>query len=88
MTKMDSQRAPFSSSSGSSGIDQEMKHVIDQLTDDGLHKQIDRAHGVVRTVEAQLDIYNQAQLIFLGKLVVYFKAMGTSLPNSIREYIA
>lgn len=69
-------------------LDQEMEHAIDQLTDDDLHRQIDRSHGVVRTVEAQLDIYNQAQLIFLGKLVVYFKAMGTSLPNSIREYIS
>ena len=69
-------------------LDQEMKHVIDQLSDDDLHKQIDRSHGVIRTVEAQLDIYNQAQLILLGKLVVYFKAMGKSLPNSIREYVA
>ena len=65
-----------------------MKRVLDQLTDDDLHKEIDRSRGVTRTVEAQLDIYNQAQLIFLGKLVVYFKAMGTSLPKSIRQYIA
>ena len=53
-----------------------MKHVLNQLTDDDLHKQIDRSHGVIRTVEAQLDIYNQAQLILLGKLVIYFKAMA------------
>ncbi len=69
-------------------LDRQMKQVLDQLTHADLQKPIDRSHGAIRTVEAQLDIYVQAQLIFLGKLVVYFKAMGTPLPNSIQQYIA
>ncbi len=69
-------------------LDQQMKQILDQMTDDDLDKQIDRSNGATRTVEAQLDIYIQALLIFLGKLVIYFKAMGKSLPNSILEYIA
>lgn len=68
-------------------LDQELVQIIDQLTDADLEKQVDRTEGVIRTVEQQLEIYNQAWLIFFGKLVVYFKAMEKDLPPSIQHYI-
>lgn len=68
-------------------LDGELEQLVDALTETDLEKQIDRTNGVIRTIEQQLEIYNQAWLIFLGKLVVYFKAMDKKLPSSIQHYI-
>ncbi len=38
-------------------------------------------------VEMQLDAYLQAQLIYLGKAGVYFKAMNRALPQVFLDYI-
>lgn len=68
-------------------LDAEMKEILKSLTQDDLQKQIDRGHGVIRTMEEQLDIYIQALMILFGKLVIYFKAMSKPLPESIEQYI-
>lgn len=69
-------------------LDEQMEKQLAQMTDADLQKAIDRTAGVIRTVDAQLEIYIQANLIFLGKLVIYFRAMQKPLPPSIQHYIA
>ena len=69
-------------------LDVRMKTVLNTLSDADLGKEIDRSNGIFRTVEEQLEIYCETMLIFLGKLVIYFKAMEKPLPPSIQHYIA
>ncbi len=69
------------------GLDSEMMQELESLDEDDLSKEIDRTNGVIRTVEQQLEIYSQATLIFLAKVVVYFRAMEKTLPPSIDHYI-
>ena len=54
------------------------------FSDEDLSKTID-PRGF--TVELQLDVYLQAQLIFLGKASVYFKAMNRALSQLFQDYI-
>jgi hypothetical protein len=68
-------------------LDQQMQDILDQLDESDLQKKIDRANGSIRLIISQLDIYTQTMLIFLGKVVIYFKAMQKPLPPSIVEYI-
>jgi hypothetical protein len=68
-------------------LDQQMKEVLNQLGESDLQKQVDRTQGSVRPILSQLDIYIQLMLIFLGKIVVYFKSIQKPLPPSIAEYI-
>jgi len=68
-------------------LDQQMQDVIDSLDEIDLDRPVDRTNGSIRSVLSQLDIYTQVYLIFLGKIVVYFKAMQKPLPPSIEEYI-
>lgn len=48
---------------------------------------ITRSDGGIRTLDEQVEIYMQALFIFLGKAVVYLRAMGRPLPTSIAHYI-
>ena len=68
-------------------LDQQMVQQLEQITEADLQKQVDRTNGLMRTIEQQLEIYIQAGLIFLGKLVIYFRAMQKPLPPSISHYI-
>jgi hypothetical protein len=65
-------------------LDEEMKATLAAFSDEDLSKTID-PRGF--TVELQLDVYLQAQLIFFGKASVYFKAMNRTLPQSFQDYI-
>jgi hypothetical protein len=69
-------------------LDVQMMPLINGLSEGDLQKDIDRGNGVIRSVEAQIDIYSQTMLIFLGKLVIYFQTMQKPLPPSIQHYIA
>jgi len=64
-----------------------MGETIKGLNESDLQKQVDRTKGSIRPIISQLDIYIQTMLIFLGKIVIYFKAMQKPLPPSIEEYI-
>lgn len=68
-------------------LDTDMQQALSTLTNDDLSQTVDRGNGVIRTIEQQIEIYLQAMLIFLGKLVVYFQSMGKQLPESIQHYI-
>jgi uncharacterized damage-inducible protein DinB len=65
-------------------LDEEMKATLAAFSDEDLSKTID-PRGF--TVELQLDVYLQAQLIFLGKASVYFKAMNRALSQLFQDYI-
>jgi hypothetical protein len=69
------------------GLDAQMKDALTGLDADDLQKQVDRGKGTIRSVTRQLGIYIEMMLIFLGKVVVYFRGMGKPLPPSIAEYI-
>jgi hypothetical protein len=68
-------------------LDRQMQDVVSQLDEGDLQKEVDRTNGSIRPIISQLDIYTQTMLIFLGKIVVYFRAMQKPLPPSIEEYI-
>jgi len=68
-------------------LDDEMLATIEALSDDDLAKTIDRGGGSSMPLEMQLDVYLQAQLIFLGKLSIYFRAMSRELSKAFMEYI-
>ena len=68
-------------------LDQEMKATIEAFSDDDLGKSVDRGTGSNLPVELQLEAYLQAQLIYLGKAGVYFRAMDRELPQLFQDYI-
>lgn len=68
-------------------LDDEMKTVIEALSDDDLNKNITRPGGFAAPVELQMEIYLQALMIFFGKVTVYFRAMNKPLPQSFQDYI-
>ena len=68
-------------------LDQRMQDTLNQFDESDMQKPVDRTNGSVRPIISQLDIYIQTMLIFLGKIVIYFRAMQKPLPPSIAEYI-
>jgi hypothetical protein len=53
----------------------------------GEDARITRPEGQITTPREQIEIYTQAMFIFLGKAVVYLRAMGKDLPPSVAHYI-
>jgi hypothetical protein len=70
-----------------SALDEDMHATLEALAHADLSRSIDRGGGSSMPVEMQLDAYLQAQLIFLGKAGVYFKAMNRPLPPVFLDYI-
>ncbi len=68
-------------------LDEEMEATLAAFSEEDLSKTIDRGGGSSMPVDMQLDAYLQAQLIFLGKAGVYFRAMNRALPQLFQEYI-
>ena len=68
-------------------LDQDMKATLESFSDDDLSKSIDRGTGSSLPVELHLEAYLQAQLIYLGKAGVYFRAMNRELPQLFQDYI-
>ncbi len=68
-------------------LDLDLRQVIESLSEEAIQsRKIDRGYDV--TPRAQLEIYQQALLIFYGKASVYLKAMGKELPDQWRDWIA
>jgi hypothetical protein len=68
-------------------LDDELKATVSAMSDEDLKKDVTRASGFTMPVELQLESYLQALFIFMGKAVVYFRAMNKPLPPSVAEYI-
>ena len=67
-------------------LDGDMKATVEAFSDEDLTKTIDRG-GYSMPVETQLDVYIQANLIFLGKASIYLKATDRPLPKDWKEWI-
>lgn len=69
------------------GLDDELRTAIEALSEDDLkNKVIERGFKV--SPQIQLTIYNEALLIFYGKVSVYLKAMGKTRPEQWVDWIA
>lgn len=68
-------------------LDQELRSTVEQLSDDDIaQRQVDRGSFTLPP-QIQLDVYKEALLIFYGKVNVYLKAMGKTLPQQWREWL-
>ena len=71
-----------------SGLDSDLEAAVAALSDDDHATcQIDRGGWSV-SPQMQLHVYNEALLIFYGKVSVYLKAMGRERPKQWRDWIA
>ena len=61
--------------------------LVEGFSDDDLTKMIDRGTGFSVPVEAQLDIYLQALLIFFGKVSIYCRMRNIEMTPTFQEYI-
>jgi hypothetical protein len=69
-------------------LDEELKATIEKLSDDDLdNRLIDRGGDFKLRPQTQLEIYNEALLIFYGKTSIYLKALGKPLPQQWQEWI-
>lgn len=68
-------------------LDVELRGIIEGFTESDLERTVIREGGFKMPVDMSIDVYVQAQLIFFGKVSVYFKAMGKALPQSVVDWI-
>jgi len=68
-------------------LDADLQAALSAFSDEDLKKSIERPSGNQMPVEMQFDVYLQCLFIFIGKAVVYFRAMGKALPPGVDEYI-
>ncbi len=66
-------------------LDSDLKAIMEGLSDEDLTKTIDRGWPV--PVATQLHIYREGLLIYYGKIAVYLKAMGKTMPKQWKEWI-
>jgi hypothetical protein len=70
-------------------LDQELKTVVAGLTEEQLENQrVVRGPTFSLPPKIQLNIYQEALLIFYGKASVYLKALGKTAPEQMRDWIA
>jgi hypothetical protein len=70
-------------------LDSELKETIAGLSEETVqNRQIDRGGGFTLLAQMQLHIYQEALLIFYGKVSVYLKAMGKPRPKQWVAWIA
>ena len=69
-------------------LDGELKTAMTFFTDEELeNRRIDRGGNFIISPRIQLEIYKEALLIFYGKVSVYLKAMGKTLPEQWLAWI-
>jgi hypothetical protein len=69
-------------------LDRELKATIGALAEEDINSRtIDRGGGFTLLPRIQLEIYKEALLIFYGKVSVYLKAMGKTLPKQWQQWI-
>jgi uncharacterized damage-inducible protein DinB len=69
-------------------LDEELKTAISALTEDDIqNRTIYRGENFQVSPSINLTIYNEALLIFYGKVSVYLKAMNKPIPQQWQEWI-
>lgn len=68
-------------------LDEELEAAVSSLTEEDLaNRKVDRGGWSVPP-GVQLEIYKEALLIFAGKVSVYLKAIGRTLPEQWQDWI-
>ena len=68
-------------------LDAELKAAIEGLSEDDVrNRMVDRGHFKLPP-QIQLSIYNEALLIFYGKVIVYLRTMGKTPPEQMQEWL-
>jgi uncharacterized damage-inducible protein DinB len=69
-------------------LDQDLRATIEGLSEDDIaNRLIDRGGDFQLPPQIQLSVYNEALLIFCGKVSVYLKAMGKTLPQQWQDWL-
>lgn len=69
-------------------LDTALKTTVAALSDDDIqNRHINRGPGFNLLPQIQLNVYQEALLIFYGKVSVYLKAMGKDCPQQWQEWI-
>jgi hypothetical protein len=70
-------------------LDEQLEAVLAGLSEDQVqHQRVQRGPGHAPPVTIQLQIYQEALLIFYGKASVYLKALNKPLAEQFRAWIA
>jgi hypothetical protein len=69
-------------------LDRDLKATIEALSEDAIqNRKVDRGPDFKVSPLIHLTIYNEALLIFYGKVSVYLKMMGKTLPQQWQAWI-
>jgi hypothetical protein len=70
-------------------LDDELKTVVESLSEEDIQQRVvDRGGDFRLPLQIQLNVYQEALLIFYGKASVYLKVLGKNLPEQWRDWIA
>ncbi len=69
-------------------LDRELKATIEGLSEEDLQQRVvDRGGGFTLPPQINLSVYNEALLIFYGKVVVYLRASGKTVPQQWADWL-
>ncbi len=69
-------------------LDRELKATIAGLSEDDIRQRVvDRGGGFTLPPQINLSVYNEALLIFYGKVIVYLRAAGKLVPEQWADWL-
>jgi uncharacterized damage-inducible protein DinB len=68
-------------------LDQELKAVVENLTEEEVQGRLVNRGSFSLPPKIQLSVYQEALLIFYGKVLVYLRAMGKLVPQQWADWL-
>jgi hypothetical protein len=69
-------------------LDAELRAAIEGLSEEDISSRlVDRGGDFKLPLQVQLNVYQEALLIFYGKAIVYLRAMGKTPPQQMQEWL-
>jgi len=69
-------------------LDSELKATIEGLSEEDIASRlVDRGGSFKLPLQIQLNVYQEALLIFYGKAIVYLRAIGKTPPQQMQEWL-
>jgi hypothetical protein len=69
-------------------LDAELKVTIEDLSEEEISSRlVDRGGDFKLPLQIQLNVYQEALLIFYGKAIVYLRALGKTPPQQMQDWI-
>jgi hypothetical protein len=69
-------------------LDAELKATIEGLSEEDIRSRlVDRGGDFKLPLQIQLNVYQEALLIFYGKAIVYLRAIGKTPPQQMQEWL-